>query len=113
MVHGDLKCENVLIRKHDRAVKVVDFGFSRQFESKEEEVQILGQTTEYSPPLDEYLSFVYDSWSLGVILYVMMTHCLPFTAFQFLDGNIPNTVEIAKKVTEGYLLSMITFFFFF
>ena len=109
MVHGDLKCENVLIRKHDQSVKVIDFGFSRQFKSKEEELQIMGQTIEYSPPQDRYLSFVWDSWSLGVILYVMITHCLPFTTLQLKEESKLNTAEIAKKATTVYFLLKLCF----
>mmetsp|Transcript_9250 Transcript_9250/g.12475 ORF Transcript_9250/g.12475 Transcript_9250/m.12475 type:complete len:240 (-) Transcript_9250:521-1240(-) len=97
VVHGDLKCENVLIRKHDQSVKVIDFGFSRQLKLLKEELPVLGQTTEYSPPLDRNLSLVWDSWSVGVILYVMIKQCLPFTLNQLSTGEMSSIVETSKK----------------
>ena len=101
-MHGDLKCENVLIRKCDRCVKVIDFGFSQRLREKNGVVEARGRTTQYSPPYDPNLTFAWDSWSAGVILYVMLTQRFPFSLNQLLTGQMENMVEIAKKVTDGF-----------
>ena len=31
MIHGDVKLENVLVRRSDQSVKLIDFGFSQVY----------------------------------------------------------------------------------
>ena len=42
----------------------------------------------YFPPSDERLSYAWDSWSCGVVLYAMMTRAKPFKESDMKTGNL-------------------------
>ncbi|OHT15045.1 CAMK family protein kinase [Tritrichomonas foetus] len=92
VAHRDLKLENILIT-YQRNIKLIDFGFAHV------NVNVLKTqcaSIPYAAPEifkgEEYTESV-DIWSLGVILYAMLTGELPFG-----DGDI---VSIASKVLGG------------
>lgn len=80
-VHRDLKLENVLLDKHGN-VKLVDFGFTREYEGKSNYLQTWCGTVCYSAPEmlkgEKYAGEKVDVWSLGVILYALLCGELPF-----------------------------------
>ncbi|XP_021948044.1 testis-specific serine/threonine-protein kinase 6 [Folsomia candida] len=84
LAHRDLKCENVLLCSGD-VVKISDFGFSRychDFNGK----RILSNTycgsAAYAAPEilqgTQYNPKLYDTWSLGCILFIMLTGHMPY-----------------------------------
>jgi serine/threonine-protein kinase len=101
VVHRDLKPENILIAKTSTAsdfVKILDFGIAKIFDvpSLTGSQQIFG-TPGYIAP--EYIQGTgmdgrADLYSLGVILYEMVTGALPF------DYEYPGDL-LVKHVTEA------------
>ncbi|KAJ7489339.1 Pkinase-domain-containing protein [Mycena latifolia] len=80
IVHRDLKLENVLLDERCR-VKLGDFGFTREFERGALMETFCGTTGYASPEMlqgRKYLGPEVDLWSLGIILYCLLTGTLPF-----------------------------------
>ncbi|KAF7313859.1 Serine/threonine-protein kinase MARK2 [Mycena chlorophos] len=84
IVHRDLKLENVLLDERCR-VKLGDFGFTREYERGVFLETFCGTTGYAAPEMlqgqkylgpGEYLEV--DIWSLGIILYCLLTGGLPF-----------------------------------
>lgn len=100
IVHWDIKPENILFEsKNSRNVKVIDFGIAQKCQPPNKLNQPVG-TSYYVAP--EVLSENYDEkcdvWSIGVILYIMLSGVPPFAG--------DNVKEICNKVKEGkYLLT--------
>ncbi|KAM0545609.1 hypothetical protein ACHAPJ_011224 [Fusarium lateritium] len=80
-VHRDLKLENILFDKHEN-VKLVDFGFTREYEGRTNHLQTFCGTICYSAPEmlkgEKYAGEKVDVWSLGIILYALLCGELPF-----------------------------------
>jgi serine/threonine protein kinase len=83
LVHRDVKPQNVLIDPDGRA-KVTDFGIARSLESKGLTAtgRVLGTTDYVSPEqaMGEDVDERSDVYSLGVVLYEMLTGDVPFEA---------------------------------
>ncbi|KAF8955397.1 hypothetical protein BDZ97DRAFT_1858229, partial [Flammula alnicola] len=80
IVHRDLKLENVLLDERCR-VKLGDFGFTREFERGTFMETFCGTTGYASPEMlqgQKYQGPEVDVWSLGIILYCLLTGTLPF-----------------------------------
>lgn len=80
-VHRDLKLENILLDKAEN-VKLLDFGFAREYEGKTNYLQTFCGTICYSAPEmlkgEKYAGEKVDVWSLGIILYALLCGELPF-----------------------------------
>ncbi|XP_043944961.1 testis-specific serine/threonine-protein kinase 4-like [Protopterus annectens] len=80
IAHRDLKLENLLIDKEGN-LKVADFGFATSVEPQNLTSTCCG-TLAYQPPEllrgEDYSPFLFDVWSMGVILYHFITGKLPF-----------------------------------
>jgi eukaryotic-like serine/threonine-protein kinase len=83
MVHRDVKPQNVLIDAEGRA-KVTDFGIARQLEQQgvTDTGRVLGTTDYVSPEqaMGQAVDQRSDVYSLGVVLYEMLTGEVPFSA---------------------------------
>ncbi|KAJ2919547.1 hypothetical protein MD484_g950, partial [Candolleomyces efflorescens] len=80
IVHRDLKLENVLLDERCR-VKLGDFGFTREYERGSYMETFCGTTGYASPEMlqgRKYQGPEVDVWSLGIILYCLLTGTLPF-----------------------------------
>ena len=94
IAHRDLKTENILLTREseDADIRLVDFGLSKIVGPNEKCTEPYGTLTYCAPEiiLDKpYLKTV-DSWSIGVITYLMLSGSLPFTG--------KDEHEIAKNV---------------
>src|ERR687895_259745 len=83
LVHRDVKPQNVLIDRDGRA-KVTDFGIARSLEAQGLTAtgRVLGTTDYVSPEqaLGHEVTAQSDIYSLGVVLYEMLTGEVPFKA---------------------------------
>jgi tRNA A-37 threonylcarbamoyl transferase component Bud32 len=83
IVHRDVKPQNVLIDDQGTA-KVMDFGIARSLEEHglTDDGRVLGTTDYVSPEqaLGHQVTPQSDLYSLGIVLYEMLTGELPFTA---------------------------------
>lgn len=83
IVHRDLKLENFIFTSEDDAVaeiKLIDFGYSRNYLFGEEQMHDQVGTCYYVAPevLKKNYNEVSDLWSLGVVAYIMLTSMTPF-----------------------------------
>lgn len=112
IAHRDLKCENILISKSGN-VKLADFGFAT-FCVDLDGIPLLSTTfcgsTCYAAP--EILSGTphdpkpADVWSLGVVLYTMLTSSMPFDDTKSLANVVKEQVSRGWKsqLEEGRLV---------
>lgn len=108
IIHRDLKPENIFIDdKLD--LKIGDFGLAVKLSSEDEKRKSILGTFFYSAPevidrknYDGY-SFKADIWSLGVIMYNLLTGILPFSKTNdIIDGSFsyPEDIEIGSAAKD-------------
>lgn len=84
VAHLDVKLENVMCDIRDGELTLVDFGLSDLFDpSKPVSLKRRGGTAEYCAPEIFYTDCDYDGtkadvWSLGIMIYVLLTGKFPF-----------------------------------
>jgi calcium-dependent protein kinase len=78
IIHRDIKPENIMLIKNDQ-IKLIDFGLSK-IKSNDQKLQEKVGTPYYMAPevLESNYNEKADIWSLGVILYVLVSGYLPF-----------------------------------
>ena len=102
IVHRDIKPHNVLVGGEGR-LKVTDFGIARSGASQMTEVgSIIGTAQYLSPeqargaPVDQ----TSDLYSVGVVLYEMLTGQVPFTGDTPLEIAMKHLSEVPKPPSE-------------
>ncbi|XP_068160038.1 serine/threonine-protein kinase 17A [Antennarius striatus] len=82
VVHLDLKPQNILLTSSSPLgdIKIVDFGLSRMVSSHQELREIMGTPEYVAPEILNYepITTATDMWSIGVLVYVMLTGLSPF-----------------------------------
>eukprot|EP01124_Arcella_intermedia_P035329 TRINITY_DN8963_c0_g1_i1.p1 TRINITY_DN8963_c0_g1~~TRINITY_DN8963_c0_g1_i1.p1 ORF type:complete len:534 (-),score=113.09 TRINITY_DN8963_c0_g1_i1:28-1629(-) len=97
IVHRDLKPENLLLSADKKHLVISDFGLSTGMQGSRNLLKTRCGTVHYISPEvakgDPYVGMASDVWSIGIILYAMLTATLPF------DG--PSSVAVLKKIVRG------------
>jgi eukaryotic-like serine/threonine-protein kinase len=110
MVHRDVKPQNVLIDPEGRA-KVTDFGIARTLESDglTKTGRVLGTTDYVSPEqaMGHGVDLRSDIYSLGVLLYEMLTGDVPFqaetvvgVAMKHVNEEMPDVQALRPEVSN-------------
>jgi serine/threonine protein kinase len=104
IAHRDLKPENLLLssKEFHATVKIADFGFATKVTNDNELLQLVGTPPYFAPELsrlrDEAVMEGYgrpvDIWSMGVILYILLSGIHPF---QIADEDLMlDNIQAAK-----------------
>jgi len=94
-MHRDLKPDNIFLARKN-FIKLGDLGVSKQMEFTEDMTRSKAGTVPYMCPeclFGEPYSKNADCWSLGVVLYQLMTFRLPFEA-----RTMPGMAKLVKKL---------------
>ncbi|NEU29420.1 Stk1 family PASTA domain-containing Ser/Thr kinase [bacterium LRH843] len=104
LIHRDIKPHNILIR-HDGVLKVTDFGIARAISAATitHTNTVMGSVHYLSPEQARggHVTYKSDIYSLGIVLYEMVTGVLPFsgdTAVSIALKHLQNDVPPAKKM---------------
>ncbi len=111
VVHRDVKPQNVLI-DHDGTAKVTDFGIARTLEEEglTADGRVLGTTDYVSPEqaLGKHVTGQSDLYSLGVVLYEMLTGELPYrgenqvaVAMMHVREQVPDVRRLRPEVSAA------------
>ena len=103
VIHRDIKPENIMIMGRESNgllhVKLIDFGTAKIFSVGNKQKALVGSSYYIAP---EVLRGKYDEecdlWSIGVIMYIMLTGCPPFNGRD--DDSILKSISKGKYDTN-------------
>lgn len=109
IIHCDIKPHNILLTG-DGKVKVTDFGIARAINSSTviDKQSILGSVHYLSPEqaAGDKITEKTDIYSLGIVLYEMLTHHLPFEgetavsiALKHMQGDVPRPTKYNPAIS--------------
>lgn len=109
IIHCDIKPHNILLTETGK-VKVTDFGIARAINSATviDKRSILGSVHYLSPEqaAGDKITEKTDIYSLGVVLYELLTHHLPFEgetavsiALQHMQGDVPKPTKFNALIS--------------
>ena len=109
IIHCDIKPHNILLTETGK-VKVTDFGIARAINSATviDKRSILGSVHYLSPEqaAGDKITEKTDIYSLGVVLYELLTHHLPFEgetavsiALQHMQGEVPKPTKFNSLIS--------------
>jgi serine/threonine-protein kinase len=114
VVHRDIKPANIMYADSDKSIKITDFGIARITASSRTKTGVILGTPSYMSP--EQLSGKHidgrsDLFSLGVMMYELLTGTLPFSGdsmatlmFQIANEKHPDITEVRSSLSPGIRL---------
>ena len=105
LIHRDLKPHNILLSTSGN-IKITDFGFVKHLENQDMSSTLCGSPLYMAPEIlkrQKYSSKI-DLWSMGVILYEMITNTLPFMAsnpFELLNVIETTKFEMPENISDS------------
>lgn len=83
----------------DSEIKIIDFGLSKKKTGKVQSMDTVVGTPYYVAPevLKGQYGYECDMWSLGVIMYILLSGCLPFSG-----SNAPEVFEKVKNANYTF-----------
>jgi len=103
VLHRDIKLDNILLDVKGN-VKICDFGVSRIINNDDPIKEQCGTPAYIAPEVitnEGYKGFYIDHWSLGVLLYAMITAKVPFHA-----SNMQELLEVIMKKKLRFSLTV-------
>lgn len=112
IVHRDIKPGNILVRDKDKEVVVVDFGLAKDFARLNTDLTFMavgarGYSCAHKTEKPKEATFSDDIWSLGAVLYYLLTGKKPFyadTEYELINlikrGEYVDVKELNPEVTE-------------
>lgn len=122
ITHRDLKPENILVKKVDGkyVFKIADFGLSKIISPEEFCEEPYGTLCYCSPEVVAHKPYnkQVDMWSIGIITYLMLIGCLPFSSNskesdiinQILNEPTPYPISQWKKISflgKSFVMSLL------
>jgi calcium-dependent protein kinase len=94
IAHRDLKPENIMLTDNNNELKIIDFGVAKKSKQISELETIVGTPYYLAPEvLQGDYGYECDCWSIGVILYVLLSGYLPFMGI--------NAKEVFERIKIG------------
>lgn len=109
IIHRDIKPQNILVTK-EGAVKVTDFGIARFSTSHTITMEVMGSAEYFSPEQAKggYIDFKTDIYSLGIMMYEMITGKLPFfgegvvqLAMKHINDPMPDMRDLNPNISKS------------
>ena len=118
VLHRDLKDENILISTKSLEVKIIDFGCATEWDENRIYTSLSG-TPEFFPPEifknQNYLAEKSTVWSLGTLLYILVTGDVPFDSEKEIVNAKRTKVSFLKKslfrIILFFNINLINFYF--
>lgn len=115
IVHRDIKPQNILVSgagKNAGCVKVTDFGIARAASSTTQTGEAMGSVHYFSPEQAQggFVDFKSDIYSLGIMMFEMVTGTLPFDgdspvalAMKHIKEPVPDIAKLNPNVSESLI----------